>query len=80
MHNEEVNREVIQELTWYSKRKGTLEEVAMADGSIRYRVQIQDMGRDPFITQWFNDPAPAASFLERVQEENEKHHNIKEVD
>jgi hypothetical protein len=45
-----------------------MEEVVKEDGSIRFRTSIQDAGRDqPFLVRWFNDPAPAADFLEKVE-------------
>lgn len=54
--------------SWKIQRFGHLDEVEMSNGSMRFRVTVWDEGRDPFIVQWFNDPTPAADFLERLTE------------
>ena len=53
---------------WKIRRFGTMDEIEMVSGSMRFRITVWDEGRDPFIVQWFNDPVPAADFLERLQE------------
>ncbi len=57
--------------SWLVKRKGIIEEMPDPANStiIKWRVRVWDEGREPFITQWFNDPTPAEDFLERVIEE-----------
>jgi len=48
-----------------------VEEVVKEDGSIRFRTSVQDAGRDqPFLVRWFNDPTPAADFLDKVEAGN----------
>jgi hypothetical protein len=45
-----------------------LEEVQLDNGAVRFRTSIRDVGRDqPFLVRWFNDPTPAADFLEKVE-------------
>ena len=68
---QEVTRQTIREDSWNVLRIGRLEEVTLVGGSVRFRVKIWDAGRDSFITQWFNDIAPAADFLDRVRIENQ---------
>lgn len=72
---------MLEEHGWYVRRHAIMDEVEeeTADGvRIRFRVKIWDDGRDPFITQWFNDPTPARDFMDRVKYENERYHNIRE--
>lgn len=59
---------VLRQEKWKIERHGQLDEVEMANGSLRFRVTVWDAGREPFIVQWFNDPVPAADFLERLLE------------
>ena len=58
---------LMKEETWVVARTATLEEVQLSNGQVRFRVQIADEGRPPFISRWFNDPVPAADFIEKVQ-------------
>jgi hypothetical protein len=44
-----------------------MEEVQLDNGAVRFRVSINDEGRPPFLTRWFNDLVPAADFIEKVQ-------------
>lgn len=67
----EKSREVVDRKKWYVLREGTIEAVTFVSGTVRFRVKIGDAGREPFISQWFNDLTPAEDFLERVKEENE---------
>jgi hypothetical protein len=48
------------------ERYGTLDEVEMENGSNRYHVKVQDAGRPPFLTQWFNEEHRAKNFLDKV--------------
>jgi hypothetical protein len=65
-------RELVRTQKWYVLRTGTLEVVNFTSGSVRFCVKISDVGREPFITQWFNDIVPASDFLDRVMGENEE--------
>lgn len=57
--------------SWPVTRVGVVEEVVKEDGSIRFRTSVQDAGRDqPFLVRWFNDPTPAADFLDKVEAGN----------
>jgi hypothetical protein len=59
---------VVLERSWTVKRIGTLEEVILDNGAVRFKTSIRDDGRDqPFLVRWFNDPTPAADFLEKVE-------------
>lgn len=59
---------VLIERRWPVTRVGTVEEVIKEDGSIRFRTSILDLGREqPFLVRWFNDPTPAADFLDKVE-------------
>jgi hypothetical protein len=60
---------LLVESDWNVRRFGSVDELAVK-GEVRYRVRIWDAGRTPFLVKWFNDPAPAADFLERVEDEN----------
>lgn len=62
--------DVILETSWNVKRFGRIDEVDVGNGNIRFRVKIWDAGRNAFLTQWFNDIAPASDFLEGIKEEN----------
>ncbi len=49
------------------ERTARIEEEVLSNGSIRFRVQVSDEGRRPFISRWFNDPVPASDFVEKMQ-------------
>lgn len=59
---------LLREETWQVTRIGVLEEVELDNGGIRFRVQIRDENRLPFMSKWFNDPVPASDFLERFRD------------
>lgn len=62
---------------WPVTRIGTLEEVELDNGAIRFRTSIRDHGREqPFLVRWFNDPTPAADFLDKVEGGN---YPVKEI-
>jgi hypothetical protein len=63
---DEVERTTLDRRTWKVIRYGSVDEVQMKDGSIRYHVQVQDAGRPPFMTQWFNEESRANDFLDKV--------------
>jgi hypothetical protein len=69
MNTQDERYRILRHRQWNVLRVGRLDEVVV-DGAIRFRVKIWDAGRDAFITQWFNDLAPAEDFLSRVEEEN----------
>lgn len=58
---------VIREENWSVGRTAVMEEVQLDNGAVRFRVSINDEGRPPFLTRWFNDLVPAADFIEKVQ-------------
>lgn len=68
---QEVRKLSLRQDDWLVQRHGKVEEVHQADGRIIYRVKVWDDGRDPFITNTFNDEVPALSFLERVRTDGE---------
>lgn len=71
-----IGDEPIRSENWLTLRHAEIREVVHGS-NIRFRVQIWDEGREPFITQWFNDPRPAQDFLDRVKDENERYHNFR---
>ena len=52
---------------WQVSRRARLEEVLMDDGSFRFHLTIQDMGRAPFIDQWFSSDEKARNLLDKVK-------------
>lgn len=66
MSNREVSRTTLEHKMWKVERFGMLDEVVMEEGDIRYHVQVQDMGRPPFLSHWYNEEAPARDFLNKV--------------
>ena len=64
---EEDSRETLNREAWKVERYALLDEVLMVDGSVRYHVQIQDAGRPPFLTRWFNEEDRAQSFIDKVK-------------
>lgn len=75
----EVKRIFLQR-EWMVERTGVIEEVELDNGAIRYRVAVRDVGRDrPFVVKWFNDPTPAADFLDNVQAGNHARDARKEI-
>lgn len=53
--------------TWHVKRHGEVREVRRSsDNALRYQVRVWDEGRPPFLHKWFNDPVPAADFLDNL--------------
>jgi len=60
-------RELLKEERWLVERTARLEEVELDNGGIRFRVHVSDEGRPPFISRWFNDPVPAADFIEKMK-------------
>lgn len=66
----EVTR-ILIERQWPVTRIGVLEEVQLDNGAIRFRAAVRDSGREhPFLVRWFNDPTPAADFLDKVENGN----------
>lgn len=59
--------QILQTAVWTVQRHGTVTEVQLDNGAIRYHVEIWDENRKPFLSRWFNDPVPAADFLEKVK-------------
>lgn len=64
--------EVIKDDSWLIRRYARVTEVELVTGQVRFRVQVWDEGRTPFITQWFNDIAPAADFLDHLKDQAEE--------
>ena len=52
---------------WQVSRRARIEEVLMDDGSFRYHLTVQDIGRAPFIDQWFSNEEKANNLLIRVK-------------
>lgn len=55
------------EESWLVERTASIHEVEMDNGAIKFRVQVRDGNRAPFISRWFNDPVPAADFVEKMK-------------
>lgn len=61
---DELERNALAEESWQTTRFGTLYEVQLKDGRIRYNVQLRDEGRDyPFVDEWFGKEEAARDFL-----------------
>jgi hypothetical protein len=58
--------DIIFKADWNVPRHGTVTEFRRADDELRYKVEIWDEGRSPFLVRWFNDPTSAADFVERL--------------
>ena len=56
-------------VAWQVTRHASLREVVQLSGHIRYKVSVWDEGRPPFLIQWFNDPGPAADFIDKLQDQ-----------
>lgn len=66
----ERSRTIIEEQDWLQARKGTVFEVEMADGRLKYNVQILDVGRPaPFVDQFFSNEDAARGLLKKVMEQ-----------
>lgn len=70
----EKAREKIFERTWTVERTGWVDEVEQEVGPpdnrrkvLRYQAQFSDNGRPPFLRAWFNDPTPAADFVDKIK-------------
>lgn len=69
-----VNLDIVEERLiarddWKVKRIGTVSEVVMANGQVKWRVQLRDDGRPAFIDQYFDRPDRAQDFFDRLQKE-----------
>jgi hypothetical protein len=66
-------REVIREEEWFILRRAVVEEVEVpiqsGGAAIRYRVEVWDPPREPFIRQMFNDPVAASDFLDNLKDQ-----------
>jgi hypothetical protein len=69
----EQERTTLDHRSWKVTRYATLDEVVLDTGAIRYHVQVQDEGRAPFLTSWFNEEDRARDFMNKVMS------NAKEV-
>jgi len=58
---------LLSKATWTVERTALLEEVILDNEAVRFRVQVSDEGRRPFISRWFNDPVPAADFIDKIK-------------
>lgn len=62
---DELDRVVLRTENWQVTRFGTIYEVQLEDGRIRYNVQVIDQGRHkPFVDEWFGKESQAVDFLE----------------
>lgn len=76
-HDPPKEIEVVELQEWYTLRRARITEEEVEGGKLKYKLQIWDEGREPFVTQRFNDITPALDLLERIKNENERHHNIR---
>jgi hypothetical protein len=58
--------DTIVEKQWFVKRFGSVKEVQTEGNRLKYKVEVWDEGRNPFLIRWFNDPVAAADFLENL--------------
>lgn len=62
---DELDRVALRTENWQVTRFGTIYEVQLQDGRIRYNVQVIDQGRQkPFVDEWFGKESQAVDFLE----------------
>lgn len=67
----EVSRTIIIEKEWQQPRSGTVYEVEMDDGRLKYNIQVTDVGRpSPFIDQYFSSEEAARGLLDRVMKQS----------
>lgn len=60
----ELERKVLAVESWPTTKIGTLSEVYLKDGRIKYQVQVVDKGREkPHIDQMFTHEEEARDFL-----------------
>ena len=60
----ELERTALTSESWQVTRFGTIFEVQLEDGRIRYNVQVVDEGRQkPFVDEWFGKEEQARDFL-----------------
>lgn len=62
---------IVKAEKWWVQRIATVTEVELTNGQIRFNVLLQDVGRKPFVSRWFNDPSPAYDFLESLVPQEE---------
>lgn len=61
---------VLIDFTWQVQRHARVTEVVQNYHGMdhqKYKVEVWDKGRSPFITKWFNDPVAASDFAERLK-------------
>lgn len=54
---------------WDVHRQGVVEEIVDYDDSIKWRVEVWDGEREPFMKRFFNDAEAAKSFLKKMMGE-----------
>ncbi len=64
--------DTIVERQWLVKRYGSVKEVLHDGNRLKYKVEIWDEGRNPFLVRWFNDPVAAADFVENLADPRER--------
>jgi hypothetical protein len=64
-----IEERSIEREEWQVKRIGHLSEVVMGDGSVKWRVRLQDHGRTPFVDKYFDRPDRAKDFFDRLKQE-----------
>lgn len=68
---QEVERVNIASRTWQQPRVGTIDQVEMEDGRLKYNVQVTDVGRPtPFIDQYFSNEDAAVGLLDKVEKQS----------
>jgi len=58
--------DIIFQRDWKVPRHGTVREYRRVDDELRYKAEIWDEGRSPFLVRWFSDPVAAADFIEKL--------------
>ena len=67
-----ANETTIHEVAWLVKRHASVTQIVHEDGRVRFRIQLWDAGRSPFLERYFNDQIPAVDFVVKMQEEAER--------
>lgn len=60
----------VRQATWTLRRTARIVEVIDKDENVKWRVEVADENRDPFIVQYFGRPDKAENFFERLRDED----------
>ena len=57
----------IYSIEWAVERHGVVDEITEDDGAIKWRVEVWDGTRAPFLTRYFNTREAASHFMEKIK-------------